>query len=41
MSLKSAAPCVSVVIVNFPVTAQAQSASKIIERHINARATYR
>ena len=36
MSLKPAALCLSVVIVNYPITAQAESASKAIERHINA-----
>jgi hypothetical protein len=36
MSLKSAAMCLSVVIVNHPITAQAQSASKVIQRHIEA-----
>ena len=36
MRLKSAALFLSVVIVNHPIAAQAQSASKVIERHINA-----
>ena len=36
MTLKSAALCVSVLIVNEPITAQAQSAEKVIERHIEA-----
>lgn len=36
MNVKHAALCLSVVIVNYPIAAEAQSASKIIERHIQA-----